>query len=141
MSRPAATRSDHEKFCTIEGWTRVRDARGRTGTHHSTYELSLPDGRVLRTRISHLADRTAYGAALWSHILRDQLDVSENDFWQCVQTGAKPSRGEPEQPRDALPADLTYQLIVKFGVPEQEVATMSKAEAIERLQALWGQEK
>jgi hypothetical protein len=31
---PQPTRKDHESFCVIEGWRRVRDARGRTGTHH-----------------------------------------------------------------------------------------------------------
>ena len=57
MSWPQSTRQDHEKFCGAEGWGLVRDARGRTGTHHVTYELGLPDGRVLRTRISHPVDR------------------------------------------------------------------------------------
>lgn len=43
-----------------------------------------PDGRVLRTRVSHPVDRTDYGKSLWSHILRDQLEVSEAQFWECV---------------------------------------------------------
>lgn len=44
MSWPQATRRDHERFCDIEGWKPVRDVRGRTGAHHVTYELALPDG-------------------------------------------------------------------------------------------------
>jgi hypothetical protein len=134
---PQSTRQDHDKFCSVEGWTPVRDARGRTGTHHVTYELHLPDGRVLRTRISHPPDRTTYGSSIWSHILRDQLGVSEEEFWACVRDGIKPERGVPEAPPDALPADLVYLLIMRVGLAEKEVAAMTKAEAVERLNRYW----
>ena len=83
----APTRQDHERFCATEGWTLVRDV---------TYELGLPDGGVLRTRISHPPDRSAYGPSLWSHVLRDQLDVSEQEFWACVRDGTRPARGVPD---------------------------------------------
>jgi hypothetical protein len=82
------------------GWLDLA-ARGRTGTHYVTYELGLPDGRILRTRISHPVDRNAYGSSLWSHILRDQLGVSEEEFWACVRDGIKPDRGVPEAPPEA----------------------------------------
>lgn len=50
MTLPQPTRPAHEKFCLVETSTQVRDARGRTGTHHVTYELTLKDGRVRQTR-------------------------------------------------------------------------------------------
>jgi hypothetical protein len=134
---PQPTRQDHEKFCAVEGWTPVRDARGRTGTHHVTYELHLPDGRVLRTRISHPPDRTTYGSSQWSHILRDQLQVSEEEFWACVRDGIKPGRGVPEARPEALPADLVHLLLTRVGLAESEVAAMTKAEAVERLNRYW----
>ncbi|WP_084957207.1 cytotoxic translational repressor of toxin-antitoxin stability system [Thermoactinospora rubra] len=137
MSWPAATREDHERFCKTEGWVRVRDARGRTGTHHVTYELRLPDGRILRTRISHPPDRTTYGPRLWSHILRDQLDVTEEQFWRCVKEGVTPPRGVPPIPPDALPADLVHLLITRVGLREEEIAKMTKEEAVARLQRYW----
>jgi len=133
------TRQDHAKFCVVEGWTPVRDARGRTGTHHVTYELHLPDGRVLRTRISQPPDRTTYGPSIWSHILRDQLGVSEEEFWACARDGIKPDRGVPPARPDALPAELVHLLITRVGLAEVEVAAMSKAEAIERLNRYWTQ--
>jgi SH3-like domain-containing protein len=136
-SWPPATRKDHEAFCAVEEWRRVRDARGRTGTHHVTYELDLVDGRILRTRISHPVDRTDYGPSIWKHILRDQLDVDEPTFWSCVQDGVKPHRGVPAPPKEALPADLVHLLISKAGVDESEVAAMSKGEAVARLQSCW----
>lgn len=137
MKWPQPTRQDHEKFCGIEGWTPVRDARGRTGTHHVTYELHLPDGRVLRTRISHPPDRTTYGSGLWSHILRDQIGVTEEEFWACVRDGVKPDRGVPEAPSEALPAELVDLLLVRVGLADAEVAAMTKAEAVARLDRYW----
>lgn len=134
---PQATREDHERFCEREGWRRVRDAKGRTGTHHITYELTLPDGRVLRTRISHPPDRTAYGDNLWSHILRDQLNVPQDVFWACVRDGQLPDRGVPAPPSETLPADLVHLLLTRVGLIEDEVSQLSKPEAIARLQRYW----
>lgn len=121
-----------------EGWAQVRNARGRTG-HHVTYRLSLPDGRILRTRISHPPNRQTYGPQLWSHILRDQLDVTEDEFWACVQDGVRPVRGTPEHPEESIPAGLVSQLLAN-GVPEDELQAMTKAEAIQRLTAIWSQQ-
>lgn len=137
MKWPAPTRDDHDHFCRAEGWRRVRDARGRSGTRHVTYELRLPDGRVLRTRVSHPVDRTGYGPELWKHILRDQLDVDEAAFWACVRDGTKPDRGVPEVPPQALPADLVHLLISRVGLTEDEVAKLDKAEAVARLERYW----
>ena len=132
------SRRDHHTFCTTEGWTRVVGARGKKTGHHVTYELPLPDGRILRTRISRPVDTTSYGASLWSHILRDQLDVTEAEFWACVQDGSTPSRGAPPAaPADALPAGLAWQLIHSAGVPEDEVAAMTREEAIARMNQFW----
>ncbi len=137
MTWPQPARERHEQFCKVEGWDRVRDARGRTGTHHITYEFGLPDGRILRTRVSHPVDRTTYGAGMWAHILRDQLDVTEDVFWPCVLDGALPDRGAPEPARDALPVDLVYMLINRVGLTEDQVAELDKAQAIARLQQFW----
>jgi hypothetical protein len=137
MTRPEPTRADHERFCLVEGWDRVRDAKGRTGPHHVTYELALHDGRVLRTRISHPPDRTGYGPSLWAHVLRDQLQVEEEAFWACVRNGRQPDRGVPAVPAEALPADLVHLLLTRVGLTESEVRGLSKAEAIARLQHYW----
>ena len=67
---PAPTRNDHRSFCEIDGWTLGRDAKGKNVNHHLTYELGLPDGRSLRTRISQPPDKTTYGRPLWGHIQR-----------------------------------------------------------------------
>ena len=137
MSWPAPTRAEHDKFCRVEGWTPVRDATGRSGTHHITYELALPDGRMLRTRISHPPNRTTYGAGLWAHILRDQLDVDEATFWAALRDGVKPSRGAAARPAETLPAELAFLLVNRVGLAREQIAAMSKAEAIECLNRYW----
>ncbi|MGP4019742.1 cytotoxic translational repressor of toxin-antitoxin stability system [Saccharopolyspora sp. 5N708] len=137
MNWPQLTRKDHDTFWRVEEWRPVRDARGRTGTHDVSYELGLPDGRILRTRISHLADQSNYRRSMWSHILRDQLQVEESVFWACVQDGVKPDRGAPSAPAEALPADLVHLLISRVGIEEAQVAGMSKDEAVARVQRYW----
>lgn len=137
MTWPPPTRDDHERFCKAEGWAPVRDSRGRTGTQHVTYELVLSDGRVLRTRISRPVDRTDYGRSMWAHILRDQLGVTEAAFWACVRDGTPPDRGFPAPAAEPLPAELVHLLITRVGVPEGEIAGMSKDEAVARMQRYW----
>jgi len=97
------------------------------------------DGRILRTRISHPPDRTVYGPGIWSHILRDQLDVSEAEFWACVRDGVVPARGVPVPPPEALPADLVHLLIHRVGLADAEVARLSRDDAVQRLQRYWSE--
>jgi hypothetical protein len=138
MTWPAPTRSDHQAFCQNEGWEQVRNARGKASGHHAvTYELHLHDGRILRTRISHPPDGSTYGAGIWSHILRDQLDVDEAAFWACARGGTKPDRGEPVPPAEALPADLVHLLITRLRLSRAEIADMTRDEAIARMQQFW----
>jgi hypothetical protein len=137
MTWPPGTRQAHERFCIAEAWDRVRDARGRTGSHHVTYELVLADGSILRTRISHPVDRTDYGPSLWNHILRDQLAVSAEEFWSCVNDGGLPARSVVAPAPESLPADLVHLLVHRVGLSSAEIASMTRAQAIERLQRHW----
>lgn len=137
-SFPTPTRKDHQAFCLIEQWTEVRNTRGKT-SHHITYELPLPDGTVLRTRISRPPGRKTYGKAIWSHILRDQLVVSEQEFWECVRDRVLPARSRPTPERETTPAGVISQLL-SHGVPESEIRDMSRAEAIDRLTRIWSEE-
>lgn len=140
MSGPASRR-EHKQFCDIEGWDLVLNARGKPVSHHITYELPLDDGRVLRTRISRPANNDSYGPSLWTAILRDQLDVTEAAFWDCVERHAQPPRpGTPvERTSSGLPASLVHQLKATLGLSDGEVASMSKDEAVARMSAHWSQ--
>ena len=71
---------------------------------------------------------------MWSHILRDQLDVSIAEFWACVNDGRLPDRGSlPERHAEAIPLGVVAALVNVFRIPEDEVRAMTKAEAIQRL--------
>ena len=117
----------------------VRNARGKPVRHHQTYELVLGNGSVLRTRISRPVDRTTYGLAMWRHILVEQLAVDEDEFWDCVLRSVRPrrDRASAEASSAALPASLVHHLLHEVRLTEQEVASMSREEAIARMQQYW----
>ncbi|MFJ5957656.1 cytotoxic translational repressor of toxin-antitoxin stability system [Paenarthrobacter sp. NPDC092416] len=100
--------------------------------------MALLDGRILLTRISHPVDRSDYGPDLWGHILREQLEVDNGAFWDCVKNGVLPDRGAPaEAPKHAIPAGVVSLLLGTFHLPEEEVKAMSAAEAIARMGELF----
>lgn len=106
-------------------------------THHRTYKLTRWSGEVLRTRISRPVDRSEYRKSTWAHILRDQLVVTENEFWACVRDRALPDRGAPPAERPGLPYSLLNQLVNVVGLPSHEAAGYSTAEATDRIALHW----
>ena len=103
----------------------MRSARSKRSTHHETYELNLSDGRVLRTRVSRPPDRTTYGVQRWSHILRDQLDVTPQEFWRCIRDGVHPDRGEPSTPEHSIPTKVLFQLKHRVGLTDSQLAELT----------------
>jgi hypothetical protein len=94
---------------------------------------------VLRTRISPPVNRTTYGRAMCRHILTEQLQVSEEEFWAFVDDGQPPPRGATDMPVQAaaIPASLVYRLIHEVGLSEEEISRLTRTEAIDRMQAHW----
>ncbi|MCJ1697219.1 cytotoxic translational repressor of toxin-antitoxin stability system [Rathayibacter caricis] len=136
--RPPATREHHDRFCETEAWVLVRGASGKPVTHHRTYELTLWDGRILRTRISRPVDRSEYAASMWSHILRTQLEVVHDVFWACVLEGVRPDRGEPQP----LPSRRSVPLYLRDalrdqGVPDDDILGLDAAGAAELLARMY----
>lgn len=116
----------------------VRSATGKRNKHHDTYELTLPSGDVLRTRVSRPVNKDNYGPTTWAHILRDQLDVTEQEFWDCSDRGIIPSRGgTPASTPRGAPTQVLYQLKHRVGLSDSEIAALSRDEAIERLNEFW----
>lgn len=144
MTHPAASKADHERSCQHEGWDLVRSARGGSVGHHVTYELTLADGRILRTRISRpVRSADTYGPSLFAHILSDQLDVTAEQFWACVKDRVLPPRpeGPTGPPANALPASLVHQLITVARVPEERIAQMTKEEAVAVMTEVWSSQQ
>jgi len=134
---PAPTRAAHQKFVETEGWVRLTGSTGRIGDHHR-YQLLIDDD-ILRTRISHPPSaKHTYGPSRWRHILRDQLKVSEAEFWACVRDGILPDRSQPlTRPEQAIPVAVVNLLINQVGLDADTVRGMTKDEAIERLNRYW----
>ena len=138
----AGTCADHEAFCRADGWEPKRDARGRAGAgDHVRYRLRLSDGRVLSTKISRPVDGTTYGEDLWRTILREQLQVTEEQFWACVNEGARPEREIPSEPSlaETIPANVVHVLQVN-GLTDAEITVLGRDGAIKRAQAIWSGE-
>jgi hypothetical protein len=137
----AASRREHQRFCEIEGWTEVLNARGKPTQHHITFELPLGDGCIFRTRISRPANTDTYGKSLWSHILDDQLHVTDEEFWECVDNKNPPGRTPATEKPDVvvLPASLAYQLVHTLQLTYEEIAELTLGEALERMTEYWAQ--
>jgi hypothetical protein len=130
-----ASRREHQRFCEIEGWTEVLNARGKPTQHHITYELLLGDGQILRTRISRPTNTDLYGKSLWAHILNDQLNVTDETFWQCVDNKRLPDRTPATQKHDTktLPASLAYQLVNTLHLTNEQIEALTIEEAVQRV--------
>ncbi|WP_419931485.1 hypothetical protein [Candidatus Poriferisodalis sp.] len=92
---------------------------------------------MLRTRISRPPDRTVYGSGLWLHILRDQLQVGQQEFWQCVNGGIPPRRSQPVAPAQSIPTEVLYLLKQRVGLSDDQLADLTPDSAIERLRQYW----
>lgn len=130
----ALSHADHRKFVETEGSPKKDTARGsgKTGDHHR-YTLRLANGDVLATRVSHGAG-AINDLKLVAKILRDQLQVIEADFYECVRKGKRPPRPAPERPsvpEGGLDAKLVRNLIRKAGLSQDTVAAMTKEQAVD----------
>ena len=141
MTDRVASRREHQRFCEIEGWAEVLNARGKPTQHHITYELLLGDGQIMRTRISRPANTDRYGKSLWSHILDDQLHVTIEEFWECVDNKNSPKRSAVlDKPDTAvLPANLAYQLVHTLQLTNEQIAQLTLDDAVRLMTEHWAQ--
>ena len=86
MTPAAPTWGDVEAFLRADGWRQVeKGERGGSRSRHVFYEKILDDGRVLQTHISH-SRRKTLSPGRFSSVLRHQLEVSREQFWECIRT-------------------------------------------------------
>ncbi|MFE6864114.1 cytotoxic translational repressor of toxin-antitoxin stability system [Nocardia sp. NPDC057668] len=136
------TKKAHETFCRNDEWAQVRNAKGGTVAHHSTWELELTDGRILRTRISRPADSTDHGPKMWCQILKEQLEVSSAEFWACVDDRVRPVRVSVVAipAKEPIPLGVVEKLLRLVGLTEDEVEHLTKEQAVERLNQFWAEQ-
>lgn len=131
-----ATFRDLEAYLERDGWipeANLARVRRRTGDHRR-YRKELPDGSILRTKVSHALGEEI-GIGLFKHILRDQLRVDEARFWAIVRGGAQPAAGAEAPRRDTIPAWLVERLMTTVGITEAQLRSLTRDEALERWEA------
>ena len=122
------TGGEVEEFCRKDGWAHVRD------TDHSFYRRVLEDGTVLETHAS-FSSKKGMSPGRFALILREQLRVSQEAFWDTLRTGApasRPSAPLPGAPR-GLPAWLVRTLQREIGLTEAEIGPLDEQAARELL--------
>ncbi|MBI4492051.1 MAG: hypothetical protein HY690_04590 [Chloroflexi bacterium] len=123
-----------EQFLRVDGWESVRS------TGHSHYRKVLADGSVLRTHVSLAGDRTM-SPERFALILRAQLEVGYDDFWNVLRTGRpapRPGAAVPEAPK-AIPAWVVNALKHQLGKSDEEIAAMTPQEAERYIRERWSQ--
>jgi hypothetical protein len=138
------TLGDHRAFVQTEGWEKAGDRGG-----HVNYLLQVnPPVAVLYTGISHGANGTEYfDPAIRSMIVHQQLRVTPDEFWACVNEGKRPERrsdgysvglgGPEDKPRPPQNPGLLGELEREFGESAAAVAGMSDIELRAYLAVLW----
>lgn len=132
------TWDDIRRFCEVDGWEPTHEKRGSKRRDHDRFRKVLPDGTVLRTRASHGNDEIG-DPGLVNNIIRHQLQVTREEFWDAVDDGTPPARSRPERPpaEDEAPAHeledwLAVNLAYNVGLSDEEIASLHADEAMDR---------
>lgn len=138
MIPASPTWDDVEAFLAADGWRKLPSReRGGTRQRHVFFEKVLQDGRVLQTHVSH-SGRKTMSPGRFSSILRHDLEVSKEAFWNCIQTGRPVDRpvavGEGPVEHEAwVIAVLTGELYMSA----EEIETLSPEEAQQIVNDHW----
>lgn len=128
------TNKELMRFVEVEGWeNKDQKAHKKTGNHFR-YVFTTPMGERLFTRISHGSGQIG-DPDLFVSILRDQLCIEEEQFWNAVDKGMRPIRPSHalKKHEDALDAKLARNLINKVGLKPEELIGMS----VKKAQKIW----
>lgn len=127
--------ADLKKFCENDSW----DPKKRTD--HWRYTKTLPDGRTLRTKVTFGSGEIG-DPGLFAAILRDQLDVSEQEFWRVVRHGGPALRTSEAAPVIATASGLSASTVLRLrkrGVSADEIKRLeTQADAEKLLRRLTG---
>jgi hypothetical protein len=72
-----------------------------------------------------------------AHILRDQLEVTDAEFWACVNDRQLPSRARPTPPAETIPANLLRILKTELKLDETQLKNLTRADAITLAANYW----
>ncbi len=125
MTRPPPrepTWDEIEAFAKADRWHRNRQSG------HAQWEKLLPGGELLQLPISRGGDKTM-SPGRFRQILRDQLEVTREQFWEAIRTGQPVERPAPvEEPSAELPM-WVVGVLTGLGMPAAEIEELSPEEA------------
>jgi len=126
--RPARY-DDVRAFCRVDGWTLKADAPGRVTRKHEVWSKALADGMVLRAVVSK--GRGEYSPQMMSWIVKQELQVTEREFWAAVRDGVAPARpeAEPPRPRNALLPLSLVRALEAAGYTPHDLRGLTRDEA------------
>lgn len=124
-----------DAFCEADGWDRDRDDTG-----HYFWSKILRDGTVLHTHRSMDAGKEIR-PNVFAQILRRQLRVSKEQFWQVISTGEPVVRpGDLDEPPPEYEGWVVVQLLAN-GYTEDEIRQMTPDEARNLVYEQWSTPK
>lgn len=133
MTPTSPSWGDIRDFLAADRWQELPSAaRGGSQTDHIWFAKTLPDGRLLQTKVSHSTKKTV-SAGRFRAICRHELEVSVNEFWACARSGKPLDRPVPiDEPEYQHPAWVVNVLVGQLHMSGEEVAKLGREEA-ERL--------
>jgi hypothetical protein len=135
----AATYGEIERFCQCDGWTQTSGGgSGRRGRQrHLKFQKVLADGETLQTQISHDRDKTP-SAGRWKAILRTQLRVAEEDFWEALSTMTPVDRTRAASPPTPIPVqEWVRRGLRKQGFSDEQIDALDPERAQQELYRRW----
>jgi hypothetical protein len=138
LTPTAPTWGDVERFLAADGWRQVKGGeRGGRRSRHLFYEKTLDDGRVLQTHISHSRQKTL-SPGRFSAVLRHQLEVSREQFWECIRAQRPVDR--PTELEEGLLEHEAWVVAVLVGelhMTAEQIAALTEEEAQGLVQEHW----
>jgi hypothetical protein len=138
LTPTAPTWGDVEDFLAADGWRQVeKGERGGSRSRHVFYEKTLADGRVLQTHISHSRQKTL-SPGRFSSVLRHQLEVSRQQFWECIRAQRPVDR--PVELEEGPVEDEAWVVAVLVGElhkTAEQIAALSKEEGEKLVRERW----
>ena len=129
------TYKEIRKFVEVEGWVNKDSASKKKTGNHFRFTFITPDGQSLYIFISHGRGQIQ-DPKLFTHILRSELKVSANQFWEAVDHGVIPRRSSQSGSSSMIEFKLMRKLLTIAGVSPSKLERISQVEA-EKLWSQW----
>jgi hypothetical protein len=141
LTPSAPTWGDVEDFLLADGWRRLgKGERGGGRDRHVFYEKVLEEGRVLQTHVSHSRGKTI-SPGRFAGMLRHQLEVSRDEFWECIRTRAPVERpAAVEELQVEHESWVVNVLAGELHLTAEQIGALSPEDALRRVNEHWSKE-